>query len=136
MCPWNDTIKDRISYSGFVEVFIPFGNWELCANDGCAFLVSVFEDLEQDELNLLGNGLDAKIVEDDELCFFEEVEPFDERSIGFGQCNLFAEPVEVKVKGPVAVSASLMPEGTSEEGFSAAGGTGDEDVFGTCQISR
>lgn len=65
--------------------------------------------------------------------FFDEVEPFDECSIGLGYCNLLAEPVEVEVEGSMASSAGLMSEGTGEEGFSATSGASDENVFGTVQ---
>lgn len=90
--------------------------------------------MKQDEFHLLCNGLWPKIVKDNELCFFEEVEPFNEGFVGFCYCNLFTESVEVKVERSVAVGASLMSQCTSEEGFSTAGGAGDEDVFGTCQV--
>ena len=73
--------------------------------------------------------MEAKIVQNDEVCFFDSVEPFDERAICFGQSNLFTEPVEVEVKGTIAQKAGLMPDGTGEEGFPATGGAGNKDVL-------
>jgi len=94
---------------------MPFCNRELRANNGCTFPVSVFQDLKQYEFYLLCNGLQSKIIEDDELCLFEEVEPFDERSVGFCYCDLFTEPVKVEVEGSMTVCTSLVSQGAGKE---------------------
>lgn len=78
MCSWYDSIEDRIGHCWLVEVFIPFCHGELRTDDGGTFFVAVFENLEQDEFDLLCNGLQSEVVEDNKLGFFERIKPFDE----------------------------------------------------------
>lgn len=57
-------VKNGICDGRFAEVLIPIGYGQLGTDDGRVCFVAVFEDLEQDDANLLWDWLDSKVVED------------------------------------------------------------------------
>jgi len=71
--------------------------------------------LEQDEFDLLGNGLYSKIVEDDKLCFFQEIEPFDAFSVLVGILVIFSPKLSIydttKEAHDRACTAQGLPSG-------------------------
>ncbi len=60
----QEPIEDGIGHGGFVEVGVPLGDGELGDDNGAGPLVAVLEDLEQEQLDGVGDGLQAEVVED------------------------------------------------------------------------
>jgi len=73
----DEAIQDGIGHGGFVDVLMPFADGELAHDDGGGAFVAVFQDLEQQEFDGVGDGLEAEVVEDEQAGFFESVEPLD-----------------------------------------------------------
>lgn len=95
-----------------------------------SFTVAVFEDLEQCEPEVLVEGLEAEVIEDEQWYFFDLVERFDIRAIKFSGSDFFDKSVHVEVKGFVTHLAGMSAQRTGEEGFAATGGAGDEQILG------
>lgn len=75
-------------------------------NDGF-FGVSIFEDLEQGEAEVLVEWLEAEVVKDEQGYFFDLVEDFDIRAVEFGGCDFFDEAVHVEIERFVAHLAGM-----------------------------
>lgn len=56
----DNMVKDSISQSGFVEVYIPFSYGQLRTYNSYALLIAVFEYLQDDEFDLVSDRLQAK----------------------------------------------------------------------------
>ena len=78
----DNAVQDGVGDGRFGDVLVPFSDRELADDDGAAAFVAVFEDLEQKELDGVGNGLKAKVVEDKQGSFSELVEPLDDGAVG------------------------------------------------------
>lgn len=99
-------------------------------DDDRFFGVSIFEDLEQGEAEVLVEWLEAEVVKDEQGYFFDLVEDFDIRAVEFGGCDFFDEAVHVEIECFVSHLAGMSAQGAGEERFSASGGSGDEQVLG------
>lgn len=101
---------------------------ELAGDEGGTDAVAVIEDFEEIPALLWGEGAHAPVIEEEEIGFGKRREEFGVAAISFGDEEILEEPWDSEVLRGVAFPTSLVGEGAGEEGFSGAGGSGDDEV--------
>jgi hypothetical protein len=68
------SIHDRISKCWIVNVLIPLGYGKLGGDDDAFPPIAVLQELQQCQADLLGHGLQSKIIQDDQALALQVVE--------------------------------------------------------------
>lgn len=130
----GQAVHDGISDGGFIDELVPFGDGKLgCDDEGFAG-VSVLDQLEQGQAEMLIQRLESEVVQDDQRGPFPVVELLEVGAVELGQGDLFDEAVHVEVQGPVAEHAGLVGHGAGDVALAAAGGAGDQYGLGLLDV--
>ena len=78
----DDAVEDGVSDGGFADEVVPFGDGELCGDEGGSSAVSFFADFEEVEPLAVGEAMCTPVVE------MRELDP----------CELVDEPGEPPVE--------------------------------------
>ena len=63
----DDPVEDGVSDGGFADEVVPFGDGELCGDEGGPPAVSFLADFEEVEPLAVGEAMSTPVVEDEEL---------------------------------------------------------------------
>jgi len=127
----DQPVEDGIGDGGVANLFMPVLHGELTGDDGGGMTVSFLNDLQEVSSFGVGHGGEAEIINHQDMGIGELVDHFAVASISLGQGHLVGELGRTDVESTVSFPAGLVGQGAGEEGFSRAGGAGDNNVVVT-----
>jgi hypothetical protein len=110
-------------------MIMPIFYGELTGNEGRDIAVPIFDHFEKVSSFRLGQRSQPQIIQDKEMSFSESLHETAVTAIGPGEGDLVEELRRAEIKGPEALPAGLLSEGTGEEGFSNSGRAADQDIL-------
>jgi hypothetical protein len=102
---------------------------ELAGNEGRDIAVPIFDHFEKVSSFRVGQRSQPQIIQDKEMSFSESLHETAVTAIGPGEGDLVEELRRTQVKSPEAFAASLLSQGTGEEGLSHSGRATDQDIL-------
>jgi hypothetical protein len=124
----DQAIQDGIGQGGVPDLSMPFIHWELSGHKGGTEAVTVFEDFQEVPALFFSQGGQTPIVQGDQIGFGEGGQELGIASVPFGELEVLEETVKAEITDRVALSTGFVGQGTGQEGFTASGGAGNENI--------
>jgi|GEM_PF-4546329 len=91
------SVKDGVCHGRLVELVMPLGYGELGDDYDRLPAISVFEELQEGQPNVVVQRLQAEVVQDEQAMAFQMVQQLDERTVEPCERHLLDEAVHVEV---------------------------------------
>ncbi len=117
----DEAVQDGVRVSGVADDLVPGGHWELGGDDRRSAAISLLEDFEEVVTGAGVEGLEAEVVEDEEI---GEAEGFDEARmspVAPGEREVAAELRPAMIEHGAIVAAGSVADGACEPAFADAG---------------
>ena len=124
----DQAVQDGIGQGGVPDLGVPFICWELSGHKGGTEAVTVFEDFQEVPALFFSQGGQTPIVQGDQIGFGEGGQELGIASVPFGELEVLEETVKAEITDRVALSTGFVGQGTGQEGFTASGGAGNENI--------
>ena len=128
MCVVDQAVEDGVGDGGIADLFVPVIHRELTGDDGGGMTVPLLDDLQKVSSFGVGHGGEAEIVNHQDMGIGELADDLSVTSVSLGKGHLVGELGRKDVESTVSFPARLVGQGASEEGFSHAGGAGDNNI--------
>jgi hypothetical protein len=128
----NKAVQDGIGISGIADQFVPTGHRELTGYKGRAPTISVFKDFEQMVAGIAVEGIEAPVVEDQQIDAGQALHSGGNPAITFGKCQFLDQPWQPGVQHRTVVAARLMAKRASQPTLADPGWPDNRAVLVLC----
>lgn len=125
----NDSIHHGVSQGRLTDEFVPVFDRDLRSDDESPIRSQFLDQIVENELVGFLHGMQAEVVEDEQMKFGQVTEFFEVGTIGFGAEELIKDFTGGGEPDFKSLQTGGVPQGGSQERFADTGGAGDEDVF-------
>src|SRR5262245_10638024 len=125
----EEAIADGVGQRGLADEGVPLSDGKLAGQDGGAGAVPVVQQFEEVSAILRGEGVEAPVVDEQDVDAGEPGEQAEVGAVGAGQGELMEEARGATVEGPETFATGLLGEGAADEGLAGAGGTDDQEIL-------
>ena len=92
----DQAVENGVSEGGVADELVPLINGNLAGDDGAFEFMTVFDDFEKEPALLVVKGIQAKIIEDEDIGALEGMKEFDQGTVGLGDKQFFKESGQTK----------------------------------------
>ena len=127
----DQSVEDGVGDGGIADLLVPVIHRELTGDDGGGVTVPLLDDLQKVSSFGVGHGGEPEIVNHQDMGIGEFADDLSVTSVSLGEGHLVGELGRTDVERAVSLPTCLIAQGAGEEGFSRAGGAGDNNVVVT-----
>ena len=117
----RETVENGVGVSGVANDLVPGGQRELGGDDRRSAAISLLEDFEQVVTGAGVEGLEAEVVENEEIGAAEGFDRARMPSVASGERQVLAEFWPAMIEDGAIVAASFLADGASQPTFADAG---------------
>jgi hypothetical protein len=124
----DEAVQDGVGVGGVSDNVVPGGHWELGGDDRRSAAISLLEDFEEVVTGAGVEGLEAEVVEDEEI---GAAEGFDEAwmsPVAPGERKVAAELRPAMIENRAIVAAGSVADGAGEPAFADAGRPDEREI--------
>ena len=123
----HQAVQDGIGDGRLSDELVPHGDGDLGGHDGALDTHPILKDLVEKQAALVVQGLQAEVVEDEQILLGDALEFLHMGVVHFGDLEVGEELPGVVVGHLVAMVARLIAEGGGEIALAGPRGAGDDD---------
>jgi hypothetical protein len=124
----DEAVEDGVGIGGLADEAVPVGDGDLAGDEGGFSAIAVLEDFQEVVAGLGGQGLEAPVVEDQQIDGGETLEAAGEGAVAVGQGEIVEQLGGANVEDGAVIPASLVTQGAGQPALADAGGPGDDEV--------
>lgn len=124
----DQAIQDGIGQGRIPDLGVPFIHRELSGDESGTKAVPIFEEFQKVSALFVGQGGYSLVVQGDQIGFRQGGQELGITAVPFGDLKVLEETGETEIANRVALSTGFVGQRTGQEGFTASGRAGNEDI--------
>jgi hypothetical protein len=125
----NQAIQDGIGQGRISDLGVPFIHRQLSGNESGTKAVPIFEEFQKVPALFVSQVRYAPVVQGNQIDFGQGGQELRITPIAFGDLKVLEKTGETEIANRVALTTGFVGQGTGQEGFTASGRPGDEDIM-------